>query len=290
MSRRVETAMWDVQVSDVGLPISDVGAWTEEKHRLVGYYAGMFATAMKKKWECRVYIDLFAGSGFSRLKETGRIIPGSPFYALNITDKFDRYIFCDSDKRNVEALKCRINERYKDVEIVYLNEDVNACAPEIVDKIPMHSRSFKVLSFCLIDSYKLDDISFSTIRCLSQKYIDFLILIPTYMDINRNIANYCKPGNKVIEEFLDDDSWRNLWQEVQRKNKSFPIFVLEQFSQRMRNLNYQYGGSENAELVRRAENKMPLYHLTFFSRNELGGKFWDKARQGVDPQRHLFGQ
>ncbi len=104
--------MRNFEVSDDGLPVSEVGEWTEEKHRLVGYYAGMFATAMKRKWDSRVYIDLFAGSGLSRLKETGKIIPGSPFCALNIKDKFDRYIFCDSDKRNVKALEHRINEKY----------------------------------------------------------------------------------------------------------------------------------------------------------------------------------
>jgi three-Cys-motif partner protein len=282
--------MLEIKVIDDGLPIPDVGAWTEDKHRLVGYYAGMFATAMKRKWECRVYIDLFAGSGYSSLKGTGRLIPGSPFYALEISDKFDRYIFCDSDKETLGALESRIQQRYKNVDISYLNVDVNACTSKIIEKIPMHSKDFKVLSFCLVDPYKLDDISFSTMRCLSQRYIDFLVLIPTYMDVNRNVSNYVKPGNKVIAKFLDDDGWRVEWQQVHSRGLSFPKFVLEQFSKKMKVLEYSHGGYENAELVRRSENNIPLYHLAFFSRHPLGGKFWNQAKKGVDPQLHLFEQ
>lgn len=282
--------MLDVKAVDDGLPMPEVGAWTEDKHRLVGYYAGMFATAMKRKWECRAYIDLFAGSGFSRLKGTGNIIPGSPFYALEISDKFDKYIFCDCENENVEALKFRVSQRYKGVDIAYLNIDVNAEASKIVEEIPMYSKGFRVLAFCLVDPYKLDDFSFSTIRILSGRFMDFLVLIPTFMDINRNVMSYAKPGNKAIGKFLEDYDWRALWQQAQSKGISFARFILEQFSEKMQDLDYCHGGPDSAELVKRNENNMALYHLAFFSRNELGGKFWDKARQGVDPQLHLFGQ
>lgn len=61
-----------------GLTTPEVGVWGERKYRLVGAYAQMFSASMKEKWDCRVYIDLFAGEGRSRFRGTNTIIPASP--------------------------------------------------------------------------------------------------------------------------------------------------------------------------------------------------------------------
>jgi hypothetical protein len=55
----------DLHVEDDGLECPPVGAWAEEKYRLVSLYDELFATGMKDKWDERVYIDLYAGAGFA---------------------------------------------------------------------------------------------------------------------------------------------------------------------------------------------------------------------------------
>ena len=82
----------------------DVGSWAERKYRLVGIYATLFSTSMKSKWDHRVYIDLFAGPGRSRIRETNRIIPASPTIALSVQHTFNRYILCDSDGESFHFL------------------------------------------------------------------------------------------------------------------------------------------------------------------------------------------
>lgn len=49
------------ELEDDGLSTPDISEWGEEKYRLVGYYATLFANSMKGKWGSRVYIDLFSG-------------------------------------------------------------------------------------------------------------------------------------------------------------------------------------------------------------------------------------
>lgn len=93
-----------IELTDDGLITPEIGAWGEDKYRLVSIYATMFATSMKDKWDCRVYIDLFAGAGRARIKNTKRIIPASPMLALDIKDKFDTYIFCEEDPEKFRAL------------------------------------------------------------------------------------------------------------------------------------------------------------------------------------------
>jgi len=47
------------QLTDDGLYTPVIGSWGIQKYKLVHGYSRLFASAMKRKWDCRVYIDLF---------------------------------------------------------------------------------------------------------------------------------------------------------------------------------------------------------------------------------------
>src|ERR1700722_2229255 len=87
-----------------------VGPWVEDKHRLVALYETLFSTGMKRKWDVRVYVDLFAGPGIVRVRETGKLLFGSPFLALQVKDPFDKYIFCEKNPLSIEALTARVKK------------------------------------------------------------------------------------------------------------------------------------------------------------------------------------
>ena len=60
---------------DDGLFIPEVGEWSKDKHYFLARYIDAFTTAMKnKKWSGLHYIDLFAGAGVERLKDSGNFI------------------------------------------------------------------------------------------------------------------------------------------------------------------------------------------------------------------------
>ena len=85
-----------VDVADDGLFCGPpVGKWADEKHDRVSYYAKLFSTGMKAKWDERIYIELYAGAGYSKIRDTARIIAGSPIRALSLEHPFDKYIFCE---------------------------------------------------------------------------------------------------------------------------------------------------------------------------------------------------
>jgi len=100
------------QPSDDGLSCPEVGSWAEEKHRLVSLYAKLFSSGMKDKWNRRIYVDLYAGAGYNRVRGTSKIILGSPIRALTLEHPFDKYVFCEQDAENLEALKVRLNARW----------------------------------------------------------------------------------------------------------------------------------------------------------------------------------
>jgi len=277
-------------IKDDGFIIPEVGSWAVAKHKRIAYYNSLFATSMKKKWNCRVYIDLFAGAGKVRKEDTKKILPGSPFLALNIDDPFDKYIFCENDKENLQVLERRVQLCFPDQDCTFILGDSNSRIKEILKSIPQYSRNFKVLSLCLIDPYKMADIRFETIKQLADNiFVDFLMLIPTYMDINRNFSHYLRLDNPSLDTYLGTSAWRDKWASERRKDREFGVFIAEEFCLQLKTLGYLYESFEDLELVRmETRNNLPLYHLAFFSRNKLGLKFWRTTRKGSTDQRTLW--
>ena len=85
----------NLRVDDDGLMTPEVGGWAETKYRLLALYDELFSTGMKNKWDQRVYVDLYAGGGYSRIQGTSRFLKGSPIIALTVNHPFDKYIFCE---------------------------------------------------------------------------------------------------------------------------------------------------------------------------------------------------
>lgn len=92
-------------LDDDGLPTPKIGAWGEEKYRHVQLYASLFVKSMRTKWDALVYLDLFAGSGRSQIRGTGRIVSASPLLILGMPETFDKYIFCEGDNKYAELSK-----------------------------------------------------------------------------------------------------------------------------------------------------------------------------------------
>lgn len=264
-----------------------VGIWAERKYRLIGYYARLFATSMKNTWQCRVYIDLFSSSGLSKIKGSGRIVPASPFYVLDLPDPFDFYIFCDIDSEKIETLHGRVQEYFPDANAFFHLGDSNSSISEIVRKIPMHSRGYKVLSFCLLDLYRLADLKFDTIKDLSDKFVDFLILVPTGMELQRFWDKLTEDNNSTLDYFLGDVSWRERWEEKSwPEGDDFTKFIMNEFGARMTELGFIDLGFEEAEPIF-LRGKQVLYHMAFYSRNKKGVDFWRRARKGTVDQLSL---
>ena len=238
------------------------------------------------------FIDLFAGAGKARDEDSKQIIPGSPLYALNLTDPFTHYIFCEVDQKSVAALEKRISKYFSSHlgKCVFCCGDCNNSISDFLKKMPKLTHEDRGLTFCLIDPYKASDITFATIQELAQKiYVDFLILIPTYMDINRNEKNYTRKENNTIERFLGNPQWRETWDKQKLKGLPFGISIADQFGCRMRDIGFLYEGPDTMELISMpSAQKLPLYHLAFFSKNKTGLSFWKETKKQTKVQLELL--
>ena len=268
-----------VLVSDDGLPVPEVGPWAETKHNVVSYYARLFSTGMKRKWKKRIYVELYAGAGCSKIRDTSRIIMGSPLRALSLPDPFDKYIFCEEDPALLGALKLRAKQIAPTAEIVFVPGSCNDRISDIVSEIPIGSRDNKVLSLCFVDPCDIG-IKFSTIRFLSEKrygYVDFLVLLALYMDANRNNQNYVNPRSTKVADFLDLAGWRTDWATAEAGGVLFPRFLAEAFSRRMESLGCIFQPIYKMKEIMFPDKNWPLYCLALFSRHERAYEFWDEV-------------
>ncbi|MCF8239770.1 MAG: three-Cys-motif partner protein TcmP [Melioribacteraceae bacterium] len=276
------------KVKDDGLLIDSAGCWAERKYDLIDQYANMFATSMKNRWDNRIYIDLFSSSGYAQIRGTDNIVMTSPLIAADVRNKFDKYIFCDCDPVKIDSLKRRVTRDFPEIIADYVIGDINDSVNEVLKKLPKFSSDFTGLTFCLVDPYKLDNLSFETILSLSKYRIDFMILIPSFMDINRNEKNYIKEDSNLVSKFLDTRNWRELWEETKNNGMTFGTFFVKLFNQRMESAGFLKLYDNEFVLIRNPENKSPLYHLAFYSKSELGKKFWNNAIKGTSNQIELF--
>ena len=266
----------------------EVGRWAEDKYKLVSLYDRLFSTAMKNKWDIRVYIDLYAGAGFARIRNTDRLVYGSPLLALAVTDPFNKHIFCEADASLPLALQKRVDRLFPKSDVTYVYGDCNERTHQICAAIPEHSKIHTVLSFCFVDPPNIS-IKFSTMRALShQRKIDFVVLLALYMDANRNEQHYTSKRNSKVDEFLGTTSWRARWKHERLKGIKFPRFLAEEYSRQMETLGYINLPFHKMKKVR-ADKNQPLYHLALFSRNKFACTLWDEVLKYSTDQIPLLG-
>jgi three-Cys-motif partner protein len=272
-----------------GFFMPDVGSWATTKHQKISYYCSLFSTSMKKKWDCRVYIDLFAGAGKGKIEHTRKIIPGSPLISLSVNDPFDKYIFCEKDTDSIEALKKRINKYFSNKDVSFIEGDINNSVEKMLSVVPKFSKSFKGLSLCFVDPFKKSELSFDTLKFISNNlYVDFLVLIPSYMDIHRNEKIYTRTENISLDKYLGNDIWRERWKVTKKSDTDFGIFIADEFCKQMQSLGYLYEGLNDVELVTKGTvSNLKLYHLAFFSKNKLGLQFWRETKENTRQQLTL---
>lgn len=252
------------ELDDDGLVTPEVGEWGEDKYQLVRCYADIFSRAMSGKWSSLAYVDLFAGSGRARLADSRRIVASSPLLVLDVPKPFSVYIFCEFEPANAAALRQRASAHVPPRNVHVITGDTNEKISDVVALIPSGS-----LTFCFADPYRLENLRFATVEALARdRRTDFLVLLATGMDANRNEATYAKSGHQTVSNFTGRGDWRVRWPHA---SLGFGDFVADEFGRGMGDLGYAYSGLATTKVIVNNKN-VRLYRLAFFSKHPLGAK------------------
>jgi three-Cys-motif partner protein len=262
-----------IPAEDDGFVIPEVGIWSQEKYQLLGGYCDIFTKGMRAKWKNLVYLDLFAGAGYAKIRENSNIVKSSSMISLSIPVKFDKYIFCEEDNRLFLALAERIKREFSNMDVEVYEGDCNVRINEIKKSIPIYSKENTVLSFCFLDPFNLN-LNFTTVQTLANDLVDFIVLQALHMDANRNFKLYLNENSETIEKYLGKRDWRNNWDKLKLLPKDFVKFLADQYDAKMKELGYL---TAIRHQIRLPDKNVPLYYLTFYSKHERGIDFFKKV-------------
>lgn len=147
------------------------GPWTIIKLDLLRNYLNAYAKVFKNQsYYNLIYLDAFAGSGKCDTKVG--MIDGSTRIALE-NQRFNEYIFIESDLNNIENLKS-LKKEFPNRKIQIVNDDCNNAIPWIIKKY--NWKSNRALAF--LDPYNMQ-LSFNTLEQISTtKAFDIWYLFP----------------------------------------------------------------------------------------------------------------
>lgn len=248
-----------------GLPAQCVGAWAEDKNYFLRKYIDATRSVragfiQPKGKGGAAFIDLFAGPGKKRLRETGKVIDGSPLIALqHEASPFSRVIACDIDSENASALGKRLDSFGS--RSVVIEGDCNLRIDDAMKEVPFYG-----LNLALVDPFGLKALKFNSIRRLaSARRMDLIIHFPTG-DIKRNLVQDGKTAH-WLDEALGTETWRDRLQ-----NKTYVKTLVDILTEQLRSLGYS-GKQVGAQPIKNNEG-VTLYHLVYASKHERGDKIW----------------
>jgi three-Cys-motif partner protein len=267
-----------ISTGDDGLAVQDVGAWALEKHDILQRYieasAGPRGTFLRPRpgfspWGAG-FIDLFAGPGRARVRETQEFIAGSPIVALDHASKpFSRVVAIDLDSENVSALRSRTAKYGERAEVI--QGDCNEVIGEAVGRLPEQG-----LNLALIDPYGLEPLRFDTLRVLaSVRRMDLIVHFPV-ADMKRNIMNVKRDA---YQQFID----RFLGVHVEIKHLSEIPKLIDVLRSQLAQFGYE---QEQVRSIPVCNSKnAPLYYLVYISKHPKGSAIWKSLARNTGKQR-----
>jgi three-Cys-motif partner protein len=113
---------------------NEFGPWSLIKLVALVYFANIYSPVIyskKDKWINNMYyIELFAGSGLCRIKNSNDVLAGSPILVAALSKRpFDKYILVDMDPDFCGALEKRLDKFNVEREII--QADCNLAINEV---------------------------------------------------------------------------------------------------------------------------------------------------------------
>ena len=225
-------------------------------------------------------MDLFAGPGFDKDRDTGEVVDGSPVLALKLHPGFRRFVFIDKDRACTTQLRDLAFDRRLDEMTHLLTGDCNSLIGQALVHVPTDGATF---AFVDPAGVHLD---WATVRAIAshkpepRRKIELFVLFPYDMALVRFLTLDKTPEEiwgPEIEHRLDATMpdavrWRRVYQ-ARRDGEIDPEETRRRFAylywMGFRELGYKHVLNPKRMA---SETGHPLYFLFFASDHDVGEK------------------
>jgi three-Cys-motif partner protein len=253
-----------------------------EKIRLHNRYANIFAAGMHRQWPQLAYVGLYSGAGRAQIYGTEEIVETSALAVMRQPVPFTDYIYVDRDLDCTAALRSRVDAIRPGARVTIIEDDVNRSPEKVCAALPPYGPGNGLLSFCFVDPFDLQ-LQFATIRKLSHLRMDFLVLLMLGVDGRRNFHRYlADPSSTRIGDLINCPGWRDEYRDGGR----VVHFLLKKFDQAMQGLGYLSAAGDFHDVNVHGMGVFQ-YALAFYSKDEVGRKFWRQSKASLSNQLGL---
>ena len=257
----------------------DVGPWTILKLTFLQEYLKAYVTATQSIKNADVcFMDLFAGPGRDRQRETGEIGDGSPLIAMSFYPGFRKFIFVDLNKSFVDQLAQEAaNRGIRDLAYPILG-DCNLVIDQALKHVPLDGSTFTFIDPEGTDAKWATIVSIAQHKPQSRNKVELFILFPYDMALVRFLAR-----DENSDFMVKVDTYRRIdsvmpdterWKKVYRARNQGLIDAGEArrrfaylYWMGLKKLGYKYVVSPR--LMTKPDGH-PLYFLFFASDHEAG--------------------
>ncbi|USX25368.1 three-Cys-motif partner protein TcmP [Oxalobacteraceae bacterium OTU3CINTB1] len=249
-----------------------VGDWVpSQKHTFLAKYIEGTREA-RKKFNSRVFVDLFCGPGRIQVKGESISRHGGSLIAwqhsrLGRAD-FTSCLVGDLDAERARACEARL--RYFGAPVEALTGPADETVDDVLKAVPSGA-----LCLAYLDPYNLQYLDFGVIEKLAKlQYVDFAVHFST-MDLRRNVLMEFNPERARFDRTAP--GWRDHIDPATFVSGHADEAFFDYWCGLVAALGFTI--SQRMPLVRDNANR-PLYHLVFFSRHPLPNRIWGDVAQG----------
>jgi three-Cys-motif partner protein len=236
--------------------------WSIVKLLLLGGWVYVYTTIIPIHFVDYQFVDLLAGCGTTRIKETNDVVLGSSLVAVAFAQTpFKRYVLLESDSERYAAL----NERMK-----YIEGECKIIKGNCNEQIDSIFANQKTHSLVFVDNEGFDVI-WDSIEVILKAKADILINFPTAM-----VSRTTDPRTShSLDRFYGDRSWLNA-----TSREDFPQIYMKKLAKRFRELK----GSEPYISRVRIGSESYFYDMILICKSGSFVNAWEWLKRKLDWQ------
>ncbi|HZX74648.1 MAG TPA: three-Cys-motif partner protein TcmP [Cyclobacteriaceae bacterium] len=247
---------------DDGFSVTAAEPWFKQKTNIIQQYVSSFVLNMAGRVDEIVYVDLSAGSGLFSLGAKRELFPSSALATLQQDLPIRKYVLCEKDPEQSNALKVRVNKYFRSKNVVLLDGNSDGLIDKFRLYVPQSKGAYKVSVCCVCDPFSLD-VPFATIEKLANMGFSFIFPFTFALNDRLNYEYYLTEGRERLKKFLGG------YRDIEKMDKEMNSNI--QFYKRLIRLyenNVMGAGMNVSTSVHRLDSGLmetPQYYIGLFS-------------------------
>jgi len=231
-----------------------------KKLNFLKYYLPKCTATISTDCSRSYYVDAFASSGKNRLRNSGRILEGSPLIALQTEPAFTNYIFIESNGWYYYQLLENIASHHDRLDIQSFFDDCNKLLPDVLARIPPNSPLF-----VFFDPEGIQELLWVTVEEVAKRSNAHLIVTFSCMGVARCCQK--RQDEDALDRFYGTRRWRDIASK-RKLGKLSPEEARDAFLHLYKMQLRKYFKYVDDVLFAETEDHKPLYYVIVATRDE----------------------